>query len=77
MTIQLIGFEGSSYALKVVATLNELGLPYEFVKVTKIEDVRTPEFLAKNPLYALLFFFLENICAKYNQLIYVSFFLQR
>ena len=50
MTIQLIGFEGCSYAFKVVGTLNELGLSYEFVTVAK-RDIKTPEFLAtKHPL---------------------------
>jgi glutathione S-transferase len=51
MTIQIVGFTQSSYTLIVIATLKELGVPYELVKPSKFEEIKTPEYLAtKHPL---------------------------
>ncbi|RIA83763.1 glutathione S-transferase [Glomus cerebriforme] len=47
MTIQIIGFSGSTCTQKVFNVLEELGLSYEFIKV-KYQDIKTPEYLATN-----------------------------
>jgi hypothetical protein len=50
MTIELISFSGSGYTLSIVTVLKELGLSYKVSPPAKFEDIKTPEFLAKNPL---------------------------
>ncbi|CAI2163763.1 7469_t:CDS:2 [Funneliformis geosporum] len=48
MAIKILGFPGSTYTLAVLMTLEELGVPYEFVEVDWTE-IKSPEFLAKHP----------------------------
>lgn len=51
MTIQLTGFAGSTCTLRVIATLKELDIPYEFTPPASFQDIKTPEYLAtKHPL---------------------------
>ncbi|CAG8795749.1 5066_t:CDS:1, partial [Gigaspora margarita] len=50
MTIKLIGFPYSGPTMKVIITLRELGLPYEFETPANFEVLKTEDFLAnKNP----------------------------
>ncbi|RIA83115.1 glutathione S-transferase [Glomus cerebriforme] len=50
MTIQIIGFAKSTCTLKVIATLKELGIPYEITPPATFADIKTPEYLAtKHP----------------------------
>ncbi|CAG8484007.1 5482_t:CDS:2 [Dentiscutata heterogama] len=50
MAIKLIGFPQSPNTLRVVLTLNELGLPFELEPVTDIKTIKTEDFLAnKHP----------------------------
>ncbi|RIA83762.1 glutathione S-transferase [Glomus cerebriforme] len=50
MTIQLIGYPASTFTLIVIATLEELGIPFELTPLTNFADIKTPEYLAtKHP----------------------------
>jgi len=50
MTIQLTGFIASTCTLKVMATLEELGIPYELTSPANFKDLKSPEYLAtKHP----------------------------
>ena len=41
----------SSYVLRIIAVLHELGLSYEFTQIETREETKTPEYLAtKHPL---------------------------
>jgi hypothetical protein len=51
MTIQVIGFAMSTCTLRVLGTLEELGVPYELVQPSEFSELKTPEYLAnKHPL---------------------------
>jgi hypothetical protein len=54
MAIQIIGFIGfpmSTCTLRVLATLKELGVPYEITTPSDFSEIKTPEYLAnKHPL---------------------------
>lgn len=50
MTIKVIGVPSSPQTLIIIATLNELGVPFELISKT-CEDTKNKEFLTeKNPL---------------------------
>ncbi|CAG8725650.1 12936_t:CDS:2 [Dentiscutata erythropus] len=50
MAIKLIGFPQPPNTLRVVLTLNELGLPFELEPVTDIQTIKTEDFIAnKHP----------------------------
>ncbi|CAG8806914.1 18393_t:CDS:1, partial [Gigaspora margarita] len=50
MTIKLIGYLYSGPTMRIIITLRELGLPYEFEPPANYEDLKTEDFLAnKNP----------------------------
>ncbi|CAG8742023.1 11439_t:CDS:2, partial [Dentiscutata erythropus] len=46
MAIKLIGYAQSLPTRRVILTLNELGLSYEFEAVTEIHTIKTEEFFA-------------------------------
>jgi glutathione S-transferase len=51
MAIQIIGFPMSTCTLRVLATLKELGVPYEVTPPSEFSELKTPEYLAnKHPL---------------------------
>ena len=51
MGIKIIGFDPSPTSFRVISTLEELSLEYEFEPVTDFNNIKSPEFLAtKNPL---------------------------
>ncbi|RIA83121.1 hypothetical protein C1645_834294, partial [Glomus cerebriforme] len=47
MTIQLIGFAGSTYTMVVLGVLEELGLPTDISPPANFSDIKTPEYLAE------------------------------
>ncbi|CAG8510518.1 9180_t:CDS:2 [Diversispora eburnea] len=50
MTIKLIGFHAAVPTLRVITTLNELGVPFEFSPIKDREDFKSNKFFVdKNP----------------------------